>query len=406
MYNNAVLFPQALSINEPWYIKNINFQKEIGELHIYVDFKRGGLFNCKKCGTTNLKAYDTEDKTWRHLNFFQYKAYIHCRTPRSDCPIDGPLLIDVPWARSGSGFTLLFEAFIMELVSQMTVKAIAELVDEQDTRLWRIIHHYVDTARENENYEEVKSIGLDETSSKKGHNYVTVFADMEKSKVIFVTEGKDSTTVDRFKDDFKKHQGKPSNIVHFSCDMSPAFIKGIKENFGWSGLTFDKFHVIKMMNEARDEVRRTEQKERKEELKNTRYIWLKNYNNLTEKQKKKLDSLANSNLKTGKAYRIKIALQDVYASNDKAEAINLLQKWYNWAIRSRIDPIKELAKCIKKHWSGICNYFDSNLTNATLEGINSLVQAAKSRARGYRSIRNYITMIYLIAGKLNLSDAK
>ena len=142
-----------------------------------------------------------------------------------------------------------------------------------------------------------------------------------------------------------------------------------------------------MMNEALDEARRTEQKERKEELKNTRYIWLKNYNNLTEKQKKKLDSLANSNLKTGKAYRIKIALQDVYASNDKAEAINLLQKWYNWAIRSRIDPIKELAKCIKKHWSGICNYFDSNLTNATLEGINSLVQAAKSRARGYRSIR-------------------
>lgn len=406
MYNNIDLFTAALQIENPWYIEKVNFDMQKEELHIHMNFKEGGTFSCKKCGKANIKAYDTKEKTWRHLNFFQYKAFIHCRTPRTDCPEDGALQVDVPWAREGSNFTLLFDAFIVELATQMPMNALARLVDENDTLLWRIVNHYVDVAREKEDYKDVESVGLDETSCRKGHDYVTLFVDMVKSKVIYVTEGKDSSTIERFKEDFEEHKGKASSIENFSCDMSPSFIKGVKENFKWAVITYDKFHVIKMMNTALDEVRRAEQKERHDELKHTRYIWLKNKSNLTKKQKKILESLADSNLKTGRAYRLKLALQEVYALKDKVEAMNKLQKWYNWAIRSQLDPVIKVAKTIKNHWSGICNYFDTYLTNAVLEGINSLVQAAKSRARGYRSTRNYITMIYLIAGKLNFACDK
>ena len=402
MYSNEMLFAQALNISSPWFIKKVEFKKEEGELHIDIDFKPGSLFTCKKCNTKGLKAYDTEQKTWRHLNFFQYKAFIHCRTPRSNCPTDGPLMVDVPWGRPGSGFTILFEAFILELAKQMPVNAVAKLVDEHDTRIWRILNHYVETAREKEDYSAVEKVGMDETSCKKGHNYVTLFTDMETSKVLFVTEGKDAATVTAFKKDLKEHSGIPTNVDNITCDMSPAFAKGIEENFHWANVTLDKFHVIKMMNEAVDEVRRLEQKEHCLELKNTRYIWLKNPNNLTTKQQKKLESLSHSNLKTGRAYRIKLSLQEVYTIDNKNDAVQAMQKWYQWAIRSQLEPIKKVAECIKRHWEGICNYFDSKLTNATLEGINSVIQATKSRARGYRSTKNFITMIYLVAGKLNI----
>jgi transposase len=398
---NEFIFAQALNIQDPCYVKNIEFKKEEGELHIYVDFKKGETFDCPVCNTPGMPVYDTEEKTWRHLDFFQFKAFIHFRTPRITCPDHKTHIINVSWGRPGSGFTLLMEAMIIELAKYMPVSEIAHRIGENDTRVWRVIKKNVRNARAREDYSSVSSVGMDETSSKKGHKYISIFVNMDTKKVLFATEGKDSSTLTRFKEDLEQHSGVAHNVKNFSIDMSPAFIKGIEEDFEKSIITFDKFHVIKIINEAVDKTRRAEQKDN-DILKHTRYSWLKNPNNLTNNQSKVLETLSKMNLKTGKAYRIKLALQEIYNSAvDKNDALVKLNSWLSWASRCRIEHIKDAAKTVKAHLEGILNYFDTRLTNGILEGINGLVQAARARARGFRNTDNFIDMVYLIGAKLD-----
>ncbi len=219
--NTSDLFAIALNLPSPWSISKVEFKPDsVGsmELHINLSFPRGGKFTCPECGS-ELSAYDTTPRVWRHLNFFQYKTYLHADLPRVKCGEHGVKTVAVPWAREGSGFTLLFEGWVVELAKHLPVATIAEMVGEHDTRLWRFIKHYVDDARATLDYSDVSNIGIDETS-KKGHNYVTVVADLDERKVIYATEGKDSTTVNRFVTDFKAHGGQPKAIGVVTCDMS------------------------------------------------------------------------------------------------------------------------------------------------------------------------------------------
>ena len=395
------LFQLALSLTAPWQVSSSEFDLQRRRLDIRIDFPRGGTFSCPECGQTDLKAYDTKEKTWRHLNFFQHEAYLTARVPRVQCDKCGIRSVAVPWARSESGFTLLFEAMIMTLAKAMPVKTIAAFVNEHDTRLWRVLHHYVDAARDNADYSEVTQVGVDETSSRRGHNYVSLFVDLEGPRVLFATEGKDAATVERFKQDLTAHNGNPEDIKEVCCDMSPAFISGVGKQFPGARLTFDKFHIMKIINEAVDEVRRQEQKDRPE-LARTRYIWLKNPENLKPSQTEALEGLTlkKLNLKTSRAYHIRLNFQELFNQPPElAEAF--LKNWYYWATHSRLEPIKQAAYTIKRHWDGILRWFQSNINNGILEGINSLIQAAKAKARGYRTTRNLITMIYLIGGKLD-----
>jgi len=305
----------------------------------------------------------------------------------------------VPWAREGSGFTLMFEAVIMTLAKEMTVNAIARLVHEHDTLIWRILHHYVDKARRAQDYSQVQELGIDETSRKRGHNYITVFVDVRESKALFVTEGKDAGILSAFSEDLCQHNGDPSQIREVCCDMSPAFITGVEATFPQAPLTFDKFHVMKIINQAVDEVRRQEQQTRPE-LKRSRYIWLKNQDNLTEKEQTRFESLKEVNLKTARAYHLKLNFQEMYQQPPEL-AEPWLKKWYYWATHSRLEPMIKAAQTIKRHWAGVLRWFTSRISNGVLEGINSLIQAAKAKARGYRSSKNFITMVYLIAGQLD-----
>ncbi len=395
------LFQMALGLVPPWQVDACEFDIKRKRVDIMIDFPRGGTFTCSECGKEELKAYDTELKSWRHLNFFQHEAYLTARVARVKCGKCGIRLVNVPWARSGSGFTLLFEAMIMTLAKAMPVKTIASFVNEHDTRLWRIIHYYVDKGRLEADYSSVKEVGFDETSSRRGHDYVSLFVDLEVPRVLFATEGKDSGAVERFKQDLIAHGGSEKNIEQMCCDMSPAFIKGVREHFPTSELTFDKFHIMKIVNNAVDEVRRQEQKERPE-LTRSRYIWLKNPENLKQSQANILDNLTvkKLNLKTSRAYHIRLNFQELFKQPPHL-AETFLKKWYFWATHSRLEPVKEAAYTIKRHWHGVLQWFKSQINNGILEGINSLVQAAKARARGYRTKKNLIAMIYLIGGKFN-----
>jgi transposase len=396
------LFKIALGLEKPWYIKAIDFNVEEKQLDLHIDFETGSKFPCPLCGKSGCHIHDTIERRWRHLNFFQFKTYLHCRVPRTECEKCGVKQVKVPWARKSSGFTLLMDSLIMLMAQHMPVKTLADMIDEHDTRIWRVLDHYVQEARSNEDFSEIRSVGVDETSRAKGHNYVSVFVDLDNSKVIHVCEGRDSEAITSFKNDYEAHKGSAEEVTNFCCDMSPAFISGIEANFQKAAITFDRFHVMKLINEAIDQVRRDEQAHNAC-LKRTRYIWLKNPENLTVKQEIELGSLKDRRLKTSRAYTIKLSLRDFWNYRDPGLAQLYLKKWYFWATHSRLPPVIDKAKTIKNHWNGILNYINTRINNGVLEGLNSLIQAAKDSARGFRSTNNFIITIYMRLGKLHFN---
>lgn len=397
-------------IPEPWYIDKCEFDIELKQLDVYLKFREGAGFTCVNCGATVQPVYDIADydHTWRHMNFAEYPIYFHAAHPRTGCKSCNRILrIEVPWAiKNRAAFTTLFDAWIMTMAKDMPMNAISRIAGEHDTRLWRILHYYVENAIAAQDLSHVTKIGTDETSSKRGHNYVTLFMDAEKKYVICATKGKDSSTLQICKEHLEAHGGDAEKVEEFCMDMSPAFIKGVGDYFPKAAITFDKFHVIKSVNEAVDEVRRSEQKSCVN-LKHTRYLWLKNEKSLSKEQKDQLDKLKDCELETAKAYRMKICLQEIFQYHASIGPM-VLKDWVSWGLRCRLEPMVEVAKMLQKHFEGVVHWFSSKLNNGLLEGVNSLIQAAKRKARGYRSEKNLIAMIYLIGGKLNvgLPDAK
>jgi transposase len=396
----ADMFKVALALEEPWKLTHIEYDDQDEAWHLFINFERGTLFPCPNCGTA-CKAYDAEKKHWRHLDFWNWKTYMHARVPRTDCKSCNKVtLVPVNWSRSKSHFTLHFDAWAMRLMAEMPVNAAARELREHDTRMWRIFHHYVDQAMAELDLTSVRRIAVDETSSRRGHRYITLFVDVDTKTVLFATEGKGKDTLARFKQHLQGKGVEMAQIQEICCDMSVAFIRGIEEQFPTAEITFDKFHVMKMVNEAVDDVRKGEQKE-VPQLKRTKYLWLKNESNLKAEQKEELQSLKDSNLKTGRAYRLKLAMQDLWTTPHLLADV-YLREWLGWARRSQLEPMMELAKTVKAHEEGILRWFHSKMTNGLLEGINGLVQAAKRKARGYRNVQNLIAMVYMTANKLRL----
>lgn len=396
------LFTMALHIESPYYIDTIDFNAENKRLDIHINFKRGTEFHYNKDGyNEKRKAFDTKQKQWRHLNFFEHECYLTARVPRVKLSDGKVRLIRMPWEGQNTGFTLLFEALLMQLCKSMPVNQVGALVNESDDKLWRMLDSYVETARSFENFKDVTAVGVDETSKKKHHDYISLFVDLKKRKTIFVTEGKSNKTVKKFVKDLESHNGKAENIKAVSCDMSPAFIKGVRENLPAAEITFDKFHLLKTINTAVDKVRRAEAKET-DLLKNTRYIFLKNHKNLTAKQARKFEDLSISklNLKSMRALHIRENFQEIYDAVSQEDFETKLNKWYFWATHSKLEPIKQAAYTIKRHWDGVLKWFQSKINNGILEGLNSIIQACKAKARGYKTTKNFKIIAYLVTGDL------
>jgi transposase len=399
--NSAMIFSLALGIESPWVITNIEFL-ETGstekELHIHLDFERGFRFKTStgECAT----AYDTENKRWQHLNFFQHRYYLHARVPRIKDKNGKITTVEVPWSRPGSGFTLLFEAYAMLLIeSEMPVNKVSDCVGATAPRIWRVFDYWIARAVANDRLGEVRRIGMDETSRKKGHSYVTQFVDLEARRTIFVTEGKDASTVDAFVEELEKRGGRKEGIELVSMDMSAAFISGALSNLPEAQLVFDKFHLVQSLNKALDEVRKAERKGN-ELLKGHRYTILRKHKNLSKAKQAELDMLLPLYPTLGEAYRLRELFLDVFEIPEAEEAKGYLWFWCDKACDAGILPIAKFANSVKAHWSGITAYFETKVTNGILEGINSKIQLAKRRARGYRNPRNFINMIYFISGKL------
>ncbi|MDO8281559.1 MAG: ISL3 family transposase [Thermodesulfovibrionia bacterium] len=404
--NSKQLFEIALGDISPWQVVSIDF--EIGEsgnkeLHIRLDFPAGSTF-LDDLGVP-CKAHDTNDHTWRHLNFFEHHCYLHARVPRIKDSGGSVKTVQVPWARRNTGFTLLFEAFAMSLIElEMPVLSVARLVGERDQRIWNIFKHYVRKARANTDYTGIQRVGMDETSFRRGHDYVTVGVDLDTTRVFDVTEGKDQYSVAVLAA-FLDENGSPSEAVEqVSIDMSPAFIAGCYEYLPNAAITFDHFHVTKVVNKAMDDLRRIERQECSE-LKNHKYTLLKNSDNLSDKKFDELLELITLYPKLGEGYRLKELLREFWNFNDIKMAEKFLKDWCKQADKSGIFPFQKAANTIRAHWSGILNYVKSKINNGILEGINSKIQLAKRRARGYRNKDNFMNMILFTCGKLNFKHS-
>lgn len=398
---DLLLFQAALGLSAPWQVTSVEFDRDARRLDLRVDFLKGATFSCPECGVSGLKAYDTSEKCWRHMDFWQHQTYLTARVPRVRCAEHGVRQVALPWARPQSGFTLLFEALIMAMVAEMPVATLAALVGEHDTRVWRVVHHYVDVAVDSQDLAGLERVGVDETSSRRGHDYVTVFADLDQRRGVFVVEGKDHETVQAFSLFLQTHGGDVGQVSEVCQDMSEAFLKGTRENLPEAQITFDRYHVRSHLSKAVDEVRRQESKHHKDLLRNTRYMWLKRPANLTDRQRDLLDELLAQPLETVRAYTLAQQFDSFYEIADQDTAQEYLRRWIIEVDASGLEPVKRFARMLEDHWDGVIRWHHSQISNGLLEGLNSLIQAAKRRARGYRSNRNFITMIYLIAGKLN-----
>ncbi len=398
----TTLFSAALHIEKPWFVKDVNFSAEQKRLDIKVDFAKGTTFGISGV-EGEYKAYDTIEKSWRHLNFFEHECYLRARIPRVKTP-DGKIhVIEPAWSGFLNGFTMLFEALIMQLAIAMPVHQVSKIIKVSDYKIWAILDKYVGDARKHQHFAKVNKIGMDETSIAKGHAYITMMVDLDKKRTIFVTDGKGSDTVARFKKDFEEHGGNVANITDVSCDMSPAFIKGVRDSLPNAEITFDKFHILKIINEAVDKVRRAEAVGNPL-LSGTRYIFLKNSDNLTASQKRKKDELnmSNQNLKSLRALNIRETFQQIYNAANVELFTARLKGWYYWATHSKLEPIKQAAYMIKRHWDGVIRWKASQINNGILEGLNSVLQAAKRKARGYK-LKHFKTIAYLVTGKLDFS---
>ena len=394
------LFTQALGLAPPWAVDSVSFRPDEGAIHFEVSCDTARLA-CPACGAVDQPVHDRVERTWQHLHFFQFKAFIHCRVPRVACRECGKTSqAPVPWASKGSGFSMLMEAFVVTMCASLPVAHVARLVGASDDRIWRVLRRRVHSARAKEDFAEVQRVGVDETASRKGQRYVTLFHDLDRRRLLFATPGRDKTTFTRFADDLKAHGGKTGQVTDWCMDLSGAYQAGAKATAPEAAISFDPFHVVALAHKALDQVRRAEVKSHPE-LKHSRWGTLKAPRRWNARQIDTMHWLQRSSLKTARAWRLKEALRRIYeTAPDRATATPLLMRWISWARRCRLTPFKKLGATVRDHLTGILRHFDTGLSNGQVEAFNAQIQAAKARAKGYRTDANLIAISYLLCAKL------
>lgn len=415
MTTPEAMFHQLLGLDECWEVESARYEgkAEVFELRVRETPKLWERERCPHDGSAGITCYDhVEEMRWRHLNVFQKECVIVSKLPRGLCPRCSKVYrVTPPWEGQGKHFTQEFEAFALTLMREMPVKKAADILGETDTRMWRILHGYVDEAYRNVEMKDVTCVGVDEMSRRKGHRYLTVFADLQERRVVFATPGKDSSTWNEFRECLLAHHGDVEDIRQVSMDMSQAYAKGVKDNCPNAEIVFDKFHVIQNANEALDKVRRAEFRKGsahiQHQLDKSRWLWLKNPENLSEDEEARLERIDHEMLVTAKAYQMRLALQKIYHCRTAQKAEERFTSWCRWVRKQAakvqwglLAPMVKIAAMVESHIKGILAHWTGRITNAFMEGLNSVFSAVKRRARGYRSIRNIVAVLYFVAGKL------
>ena len=397
------LFETALAIAKPWFVNGVDFDAAKKTLTISVDFVAGTRFAAPGIAGVH-PVHDTQIKRLRHLNFFQHECFLDVRTPRVKLPDGRVVLIEPDWFGKLAGFTLLFEALVLAMAQQMTFAAVARLVGLSWHRVHAICSRYVDLALAEADLSAVTAVAIDETSSRRGHNYLTIAADAEERKVVFVTEGKDAKTITRFADYLTTHKATPGQVRSVSIDMSPGFINGVTKQLPNARITFDKFHIVAHASAAVDKMRRLEQRT-DPSLKGLRWTLLKDRHRLSDEGRADLDALitAAATKRTARAWLYREHLREILNRKQINVVRAMLKTWCTNVLRSKVEPMKDVARMIRTHFDGIVAWTQTRQTNGFIEALNGLFQAAKRKARGYTRFDTMRTVLFLIAEKLDFS---
>lgn len=397
------LFEAALGIAVPWFVAGVRFDEASKVLTVGIDFKAGTRFTPEGAAGEH-PVHDTITKRYRHLNFFQHECVLEVRTPRVRLPDGTVHLVKPPFAGKLSGFTLLFEALVLMLARQMPFAAIARIVGISAHRVLAICKRYVGLALTQADFGNVRALAIDETSRARGHDYITLAADADQRRVLAVVEGRDATAVAAIAEELVEHGCPPESIESVSIDMSPAFIKGCTEHLPNARITFDKFHVVWHANAAVDKMRRIEQRTDKS-LKGMRWSLLKDRSSLSPEAAADLHALIAklTTVRTARAWTYKEQLRQILERKQINVVRQMLLHWCTCVMRSKVEPMKDVAAMIRRHLEGIVAWAQTRQTNGFLEALNGLFQAAKRRARGFTRFDTIRTVIFLIAGRLDFA---
>lgn len=399
------LYEQILEIEPPWFVDCVEFDKANDSVLVHVDFDEDARLSCPVCGD-EVPRYDKRRRRWRHLDTCQYQTYVTSDVPRVSCARHGCLMVDVPWAERGVRFTQLFEARIIDWLQDSSISAVSRRFELSWNAVDRIMQRAVRRGLSRRQQRILRRINVDEVSFKKRHEYATVITD-EQGQVVDVQDGHKKASLKGYYDQLTWEQ--KCELTCISMDMSPAYIAVTLDEIPAARhkIAFDKFHVAMFFTKAVDEVRKEERLAlrrllARDELKGSRFLWLRNGNSLNRDQKRRLRALKSIAVKTGRAWLLKEYAMSIWDYRSRAGATKAWLCWYNRAIRSRLTPIQTAAKGIKKNLWGIVNAIVFNATNAMAESVNSKIKIMKVKARGYRNRERFKIAILFHFGGLNL----
>ena len=380
---------------------------EAGEIHVRLGHHDLIDWPCPECGAA-CKLYDHQpERQWRHLDTCQYQTILHAEPPRSDCGDHGVRVVKMPWAEPSGRFTALFEALAIEWLKAASQKAVAGLLRLSWDEIHGILERAVKRGLARRKGERVSQIGVDEKAFRKGHSYLTVVNDLARSRVLYVAEDRKQSSLDGFWETLTAEQ--INGIEAVAIDMWDPYIASLRAHLreADSKIVFDKFHVAQHLGDAVDKVRRKENKTLKaagdDRLAGTRYDWLRNPTSMEPKDRKEFAELRNSELKTARAWALKETAMTLYSYIYERPARKHFRWWHSWAVRSRLQPMIEVARMLKRRFENIITYLRHRITNATSESINAKIQWVKYTARGFRNRQNFVQAIYFHCGGLDLA---
>jgi transposase len=404
------LYRKILGIEAPWEVTEVEVDlkdRKTGEVRVHVA-GTADRWPCPECGQ-QCAGYDHLPRRWRHLDTCQYPTILVALVPRVQCPEHGVRQVKVPWGEAGSRFTALFEALVIDWLKEASVAAVARQLGLSWHEVDNVMARAVRRGLRRRKRRLPVRIGVDETSFQRRHEYVTVIIDHDAKVVAHVADGRTREVLDSF---YQEHSLEERQAVQtITMDMWPAYIEPTREHIPEAELkiAFDKFHVAKHLGDAVDKVRRQEHKESRlagdDQLKKTKHSWLRNPENFTADAWKLFQPLRESSLRTARAWAIKEFAMTLWKYQYRAWARRAWLRWYSWAIRSRLEPIKKVARMVKSHLEGILTAVVQGISNARAEGVNAKIQWIKYTARGFRNRDRFRNAIYFHLGGLDLYPA-
>ena len=397
-------FDLLLNFGDDWKVDDVKVNFKLSEVDVFVIYI-GGQAECPD-SMDLCRIYDHRTtRRWRHLDTMQFKTYINCQVPRVKTT-KGIKTIRVPWADNYERHTYLFERLTIDLLKATKNQTqTSHLLRCGFNVVNRIIHLSVKRGLERRPKDiAFTNLSLDEKSFRKGHSYVTVLSSPLSGCVIDIAEGRDKQATTTLLKQVVSAKNR-SSIQTVSVDMWKAYLGAIEDVFPNAKVVHDRFHLVKYLNDAIDKIRRREVKHH-EELKNSRFVLLKNKANLTDKQQIVFEHIQAANYQVSKAWRVREDFRDIFGSPTAQEAIPLFIKWGASVLNTNIKELIKVAKMFNNHIKGVCNALTLSFSNAMAERLNGKIQEIKTAARGYRTFKNFRSAILFFNGGLNLYPHK